>query len=350
MALASPEQFEFFLDAEIWHGSGIAQEKARTWFGYLSESGEERLLEILPRLDPELLVLFLKREIMVGGGIGDLATDEERLAEWDHTFDNLYYLTFRDRKSAELVSRLVDSLFRLAHPLYQGLMEGVKNEFEGELEELSYRFRSGRLADLGFPSLDEALAIYSPILPERFIPAGDKGTASPCDTGNIPLPAVFSGTSLLDRVLSRADSDTLNAELQYLINSALVVEEGAFGDTESAEAVFQRVHGWLNLALEELTDGDEEKALGLVRTEYLKRLLQLGFGIITSLRRKAEKLAPDSSNSNYATGKLLSGLKSARPRFYRGLDPDQIDGYREFRTIQDVRIVEALLGNLANSR
>ena len=39
---------------------------------------------------------------------------------------------------------------------------------------------------------------------------------------------------------------------------------------------------------------------------------------------------------------------SARPRYYRGLDADGIDAYREFRELQDVKNVSVFLENLGD--
>jgi hypothetical protein len=39
-------------------------------------------------------------------------------------------------------------------------------------------------------------------------------------------------------------------------------------------------------------------------------------------------------------------LKNPRPRYYRGLDPDGIDGYREFLELQDVTAVADFLEGL----
>ena len=60
--------------------------------------------------------------------------------------------------------------------------------------------------------------------------------------------------------------------------------------------------------------------------------LQLGFSSSIALKIKADKL----TQADYAAGKVLAGLKRARPAFYRGLDSDGIDAYREFREMQDV--------------
>jgi hypothetical protein len=63
---------------------------------------------------------------------------------------------------------------------------------------------------------------------------------------------------------------------------------------------------------------------------------------VLGLKFRAEKV----TDSNYATGKALSGLKSARPRYYRGLDADSIDGYREFREMRDVQKMSDFLTGL----
>ena len=74
----------------------------------------------------------------------------------------------------------------------------------------------------------------------------------------------------------------------------------------------------------------------------MKNLFRLGFSIVLGLKFKAAKLA----DSGYATDKALSGLMSDRPRYYRGFDADAIDGYREFREMQDVKKMSDFLTEL----
>lgn len=338
MALSSPEQWEFIVDMEVWEKWSCSQSKALEWLGYLMEAGESRVAAQLPHLDFEFLLLVCLREITVGGGLGDLAPDEERTADWDHSFDNAYFITFRNPKHARLIGTFLDIVYRHDHRLYIRLMEGAKNEVESELEELAYGFRSGRLADLGFPEREEALTIYSRLDPASFVPANDKKLLPVTEPTGLPVP--IEGDSLLQRALAQHSSPELLMELNYLINSALVAEETAFADREGMEAVFLRVYGYLNIALEFLCDADARKGAAVLEGEYLKRLFQLGHGIVLELRKKAEHTA----SGDYATGKALQGLRRRHPFFYRGLDPDGIDGYRAFRDMADVRKTERLLG------
>jgi hypothetical protein len=112
------------------------------------------------------------------------------------------------------------------------------------------------------------------------------------------------------------------------------------------KSVVERVYGYLNIALEYLSGGDEIKGVEIITGEYLKKLFQLGFSLVLDLKYKADVLG---EQLDYATGKALSGLKTARPRYYRGLDSDGIDGYREFREIQDVKIMSEFLRNVSQN-
>ena len=172
--LSSPEQCEFFLDMELWKKSSLSQAKALEWLAYLLEAGETRVAEQLPHLDLETLIIIFVREITVGGGAGELLADEERTADWDHSFDNLYFITFRNPKHARLIGSFIEVIYRHDTFLYTRLMEEAKYELESEMEELAYSFRTGRLADLGFPEREEALAIYARLDPAAFVPAMDK--------------------------------------------------------------------------------------------------------------------------------------------------------------------------------
>lgn len=341
LGLASPEQCVFILDMELWRGWSFLEDKAVEYLGYILQGSEEHFLELLPHLDFNLLSLFLGRELIVAGGIGDLNTDEERQTDWDHTFDNVFLIKFKNPKNAAIIGSFLELVCRLDNPLYTSLMESVSGEIDIESEEESYNTKSGRLADLGFPPLDEALEIYSRINPATFTPGRNKVLLQAVEATT--LPEIFlTGKTFLERVILRADSELFRMELNYLINTALVADEAHLSDMEQMRSVVERVYGYLNIALEYLSEGDETKGVEIITGEYLKRLFQLGFSLVIGLKYRADKLG----ETDYATGKALSGLKTARPRYYRGLDSDGIDGYREFRERQDVTTVSDFLKRL----
>jgi hypothetical protein len=340
LALANPLQCLFILDMELWKGWSFEEDKAVEYLGYILKGSEEHFLELLPHLDFNLLSLLLGRELVVAGGIGDLNTDEERQTDWDHTFDDVFLIKFRNPKHSQIIGSFLELVCRFDNPLYTALMESVSGEVDIESEEECYHIKSGRLADLGFPPLDEAREIYSRINPDTFTPGRSKVLVQ---TGEATtLPATFlSGTTFLERVILQMDSELFRMELNYLINTALVADQAHLVDTEYMKSVVERVYGYLNIALEFLCRGDETKGAEILGGEYLKNLFRLGFSIVLELKFKAEKLT--DTDTDYATGKVISGLKSARPLYYRGLDADGVDGYREFREMQDVKTMSDFL-------
>jgi len=341
LQLASAEQCIFILDMELWEGPVFSEERACHWLAYFTEAGEPRIHELLKHLDFEFLQLLLSRELIVGGGIGDQSNDEERFGDYDHTFDGVFMLSFKNPKHSQVIGSFLSMLIKMDNPLYTALMEGIKGDVDLELEEQCQRFRTGRLEDLGFPPLDEALSIYARVNPDSFPLQGDK-VLCPAGEGGHLIPISANDDTFLFRALALADAPELLQELNYLVNSALVAEGGAFHEPESMIGVLQRVCGYLNIALEKLAQGDEQKAAKLLTGEELKRLFQLGYSIVLQLKFSAQ----NTETVDYASGKLLAGLKAKRPRFYRGLDPDGIDGYREFKDLADVRRTAELLKQL----
>jgi hypothetical protein len=335
----SAEQLTFALDLELWEKWEFNNERAITWLDYLLSGGDSDAMALLSRLDPELLQLVLLEEIAVGGGAGDLATDSERLDEWDHSFDSMYFITFRNDKHARLIGTLLDVIFRHDRELYLDLMEGCRSAVKGEIEDMCYQFRSGRLADLGFPSYEQAIEIYSPLSPDAYR-AGEEKIALVNDVGTVVTATLpVDDDTLVSRVLAAEMTESLRQELGGLLNSAMVAEGGCGIDEETARSVHKRVYGWLNLALEYLCGADEAAAALVIRQEPLKRLFQRGYGIVRQISHQAKKATSDE----YATGKALRGFSADRPLFYRGLEPDHVDGYREFRTMRDVRMAREFL-------
>jgi hypothetical protein len=338
LALTNPAQFLFVLDMELWQGWSFKEDKAVEYLGYLLKGGEEQFLQLLPQLDFNLLSLLLCREITVAGGIGDLNSDEERLTDWDQTFDDVFLIKYRNPNHSQTVSTFLEMLCRHDNSLYTALMESVSGDIDIEMEEESYRVKSGRLADLGFPPHDEAMEIYSRINPDTFIPSGNKALLD--TSGATALPAtLLTGKTFLERVLSRVDTESLRMELNYLVNTALVADQAHLVDTAYMRATIERVYGYLNIALEHLCHGDEAKGASVLTGESLKTLFQLGFSILLKLKFRAEKIV----NSSPETDKILSGLKCPRPLYYCGLDIDRIDSYREFRELLDVETVSSFL-------
>ena len=266
-------------------------------------------------------MLILYKEITVGGESANCfpTTNERPIGIIPSTTS--ISSAFRNPKHSRLIGTFLDIVFRLDNELYQALLEGVKNEVESELEEEALAIRTGRLADLGFPSRQEAIYLYARIDPASFVPAPDKKQL--LAGGMETFPVQIQDDSLLARALRRNPSEGIRLELNYLVNTALVADETPFGDHAAMQAIMQRVSGYLTIALEFLCGDDEEKAADLLERESLQRLFQLGHAVVQGVRKKAGQVKA----ADYPTAKALNGLNAQPPAYFRGLDADGIDGY-----------------------
>jgi len=164
--LASAEQVRFTLDLELWEEWSIAQEETVKWLETLLDTGEGHAVRLLSPLDPELLMIFLKKNMSVGGGLSSIINSEDHQGVWDHTFDEIFYLHFFDEDSSELILRLLELLYNEDHALYRSLLLGVENELLSEMEETAWQFRCGRLADEGLPATVTAANLLT-VIPDR---------------------------------------------------------------------------------------------------------------------------------------------------------------------------------------
>lgn len=150
--LATPEQVRFILDLELWTDWTISAEETAKWIEIILSTGDLEGLRLLSYLDPELLIIFLKKTIQVGGGLDDIINSEDHQVDWDHTFDEVFYLRIHDGEHGELVLKLLELLHNGDHGLYRSLLLGAESELLSELEEAAGQFRAGRLADEGLPA------------------------------------------------------------------------------------------------------------------------------------------------------------------------------------------------------
>jgi hypothetical protein len=161
LQLATPEQVRFILDLEIWEGWTISLEETQKWLEAILETGEKHAARLLAQLDPEMLLIYLKKNMSVGGGLADIIQSEDFRGVWDHTFDEIFYLHLHNDDSSELILRMLELLYNEDHPLYRSLMLGVENELLTELEEVAWQFRSGRLEDEGLPPTVTATTLFT---------------------------------------------------------------------------------------------------------------------------------------------------------------------------------------------
>jgi Family of unknown function (DUF6178) len=342
--LASREQLVFCLDLDVWEKWTLQPERFFEWLSAILESELPTALAKIREMDQEMMILFLKHEIKVGGGLQLPSSDDEQVESWDQTFDDVYSFNYLNKDHAVQISQFLELLFQNDRDLFVCLLEGVRSELATDLEEVSYRFRAGRLGDYGFPELSEALGLFSYIDPDSYVPATAKDLLLEANCPFIPIPV--QGNNLLTRALAGASGAVL-AELRVLFNTALVAEAAPFADSEAIVSLCNRVCSYLNLALEHYCGDDERRATEILEQEYLKRLCQVGFSLVHRLHRQAKGLSRGTLKANHPTERALDGIIRRHPQFYRALDEDHVDGYRDFRSLVDLSLMQEFLASLS---
>ena len=232
----------------------------------------------------------------------------------------------------------------------------AKWELASDLEEHSWRWRQGRMADLGYVDFYEALSIYQYLDPTSVKLDEKSFVAAPPDTPS-ELPAVLAGSldeaGFFGRALATLPTDAeverLHAALVLLINKAMAADLVDPGDMEHGKEALARAVAYVGLGLEYLARGDVARAGTALTSVALERIFRVGVSLTLQLKTLTETLlkkvkAPDL-DPPYED--VVLALARRRPEYPRALDDPSVAGTRPFRTLADVARAAAALEKIA---
>jgi len=353
LAMATPEQWTAFFDFDCWVGDQFDAAKAREWLLLMLEGPEEHIVDSLKRMNFELLILLVKKNVKVLGGPEDIDDEDARLEATKR--DGGYLLDFVDEESSKLYGLLLDLLFRNEPDFFHYLVEMVRNETASLIEESVYQQRAGRLLDAGLPDPFAAAAVYAWLDPDSFSPTAE--TKLPLGGGDATVSPGFalalgSPAGLLAEVLAAGVDGDQAWELACLVNKVAMADQIDLGDLEAVRAAIGKTYGLLNLALEELHATVDLPAGKLFKEVYAEHLFQLGFSHTLRLQRRAMALQATTIGP-YLDGPfraLVDALRHRQPRFYQGLENPERGGLRPFTGRQDLRLCAEWLDRLEVQR
>ena len=242
--LASAEQFKVFLDLDAWRKDAFDPSRALPWLraaraGALDDpKAAARWARKLATLDRELLFLVLRSALIVH----DLEEDEDPEIVNDRfmrTPENKYILEFTvDGAEYVAVKGILDDLYAENAFMATRLLSAIRSELDSELSETALRWRSARLSDLGFPTLEEALSWFAR-------PPAAPSAAHPGLPARPPgfWIAAHPGTGLLDRaaaLLPDGERAALEPQLVAAANAVLVADSTDPGDAEAVGRALAR--------------------------------------------------------------------------------------------------------------
>lgn len=353
IALASPDQWQGFIDFECWTKDRTDPGRVRYWLTLLLEGDDEQVMANLQLISFELLILLVKKEVQVLAG-PETIEDEDALAEAMQR-DMGYQLAYRDEEGAKLFGSLLNRLFGAAPDFCRYLIEAVRAETESLIEESVYQQRGGRLLDLGFADPFEAQVVYAWLAPETFeLPSRGKFTLGRVDEEPAPgfMLTMTRPTGLLGEILDAGVDEETGWELACLINKVAMADRIDIGDIDQVQYVIRKTCGLVNLSLEFLAGTDVTAAEQVFRDVYCEQLFRLGFSLTLKLQRRARALT-QSTVGPYLDGRfraLLAPLREPCPRFYEGLEQEGLEDSRLFSGLRDIRLCEEWLDLLEIQR
>jgi len=355
VTLTTPEQFQYLLDLDLWKKDGLDPEKVIHWLEILLESGEERVIEFIRSSDPEHLCLLLITFLHITKPEGEPTELMERNLPF--TLDREYFVTFRKAEIRPVFQPFLEILYRYDSDTYRRLMESLLGELESDIEETAYRFRNARLADYGFPDVEQAMEIYQFVNPGTLLGEVEPLKAALPDISDKTHPTFYlmaqgDGpffSTVLSRITDPLVQDRLREELAGLCNKAMVAELIDLFDVGEMEWVVRKVFHYLNLGLQGLSGEDEGRAVQILRSVSLQKVFQAGVGSALLLRRKAETLLK---------GPWFKGDRN-NLRFLDSIDQERVEGVLkrkpgisrngvvdDFRNLQDLKEIEDTLARI----
>ncbi len=351
LALATAEQLQGCLDLDVWDKDRVDLRRLRSWFEVmLEEFLPGRLQRALEGLDLELLAFWVRQHCRIYDRTLDEEPDEGSELPTYSTPDTFFVLEFlpdTDSATALTLERLIDRLYDADQQFARRLLLEAKWGLNIELEESAYRWRKGRLEDLGFVEYYEALEVYAYLDPAKVKQAAavDWRLHGPRESSVVlPAPIVEAFTEggffaeVFGAIEDQRFAEDVAAALIAVVNRALSADRVDPGDLDRVRSVSVRALATVSLGLEYLSDGSIEGGVRVLAGTPLITIFRVGFSLTVELARLAQRLhqrGVDDPN--------LDPLLTKRPLFPRAFDTPPFAGGRPFRSLSDVHRVRRYL-------
>ena len=410
---ARPDQMQTIFDLALWSGDRLSPARIEPWIATLAALPSEVVTRFMAGLDVELVALLLRK----GSRIYDLeieAPPDDPEGIFYSTPDSFFVLdvtgyrpeptdsaaspvgsdAFADapntgelgtpevasaatEASAEALIQVVDNLYKGDLDFARRILVGAKAELDSELEEMAFRWRQGRLQDLGFEDAAASREIYRELDPAsvrigelrpgtRVRPLAVDDGATAAERARLPaaLEAELEGESAFararSRVTSTAELEELDAALYTLANRVLAAAGVDPADEEAAATQLARLRGTLDLGVDYLARRtgafDEDRAVDAVRTIAIGRIFRVGVSLTSKVRslatalRKGAPFAGSVDDLNLVEEPEATVLETAlrpHPSFPRILDDPPASGERPIASLADLARVTAAIERAA---
>jgi hypothetical protein len=248
LELATPAQTQACFDLDCWRGTDLDPARTSEWVDALVEAGPETLARAVQETDAEVWVLLVRSlaEVVVTGR-------EEIPPDGAVTVDGMVHFVPHEGSDPAQIQQLAKTLAHLCPGEYWRLVYGALFESPSEIEEYALRWRSGRLADLGFPEREQALRVYARLHPEE---------APELDVSAPPAALVPTGTlprelrgSLVGEALRKLSPERAGEVLGYVLavaNALAIADDLVLSDPDAVPRALEKSVRGIDAGLREL--------------------------------------------------------------------------------------------------
>jgi hypothetical protein len=352
LSLATSEQWSGFIDLDCWDDDHFDSAKTHRWLISLLQGEEETAFTVLREMNFEQLVLIFKSEMDIPSGP---EADENSDARIDAIKrDGGYEICYHTENGAKLFHKILDVLQSYEPEFFVYLLEAVRAETMGLIEESVYQQRSGRLLDMGIPEPFAARKIYTWLDPEwyRQEPTG-KISLGPCE-GSAPgfTLALVRPKGLLAEALADGMSEEIAWEMASVVNKVMMADRVKMGDIDQVSGVISKVDAYLNLALEWLAGQDVAVAKECLANRYGEDLFRLGYSLTLRLQRRAAAVARTTVAPylDHNARACIAALNRKTPLFFEGVADAARGGKRLFASLTEIHAVDKWLDRIETQR
>ncbi len=352
--LATPAQIQGCLDLDAWSKDQVDLAPMKPWLAALTDAGFEKVGEVFGGLDPELRALIVQRMVKVYDVSLGEEPDDANEAPIMPTPDRYFLLELHgDDDTQRLTGQLVEDLYRADPDLARHMIMAARSEPPAELEEQSYRWRAGRLADQGYVDFHEALDLFRPLDADQVhVGEGTHERIVGEEPQRMPLAVAEEviGRGFLARAMAAieepGEAERLEGALMVLVNKVLAAARARPGQAEVVRRGALYATATASLGLETVARGDLGRAQQALRSISLHRLFRVGYTVTIKLARLARALAARSVTAGSPARELVAGLCSPRPLLARAADEPPAPGLRPFEAQADLRRAGEILTGL----
>jgi hypothetical protein len=352
LSLATPEQWSGFIDLDCWEDDHFDSAKTHRWLISLLQGEEETAFTVLREMNFEQLVLIFKSEMDIPSGP---EADENSDARIDAIKrDGGYEICYHTENGAKLFHNILDVLQSYEPEFFVYLLEAVRAETMGLIEESVYQQRSGRLLDMGIPEPFAARKIYTWLDPERYRQEPTrKISLGPCE-GSAPgfTLTLVRPKGLLAEALADGMSEEIAWEMASVVNKVMMADRVKMGDIDQVSGVISKVDAYLNLALEWLAGQDVAAAKECLANRYGEDLFRLGYSLTLRLQRRAAAVARTTVAPylDHNARACIAALNRKTPLFFEGVADAARGGTRLFANLTEIHAVDKWLVRIETQR